>query len=148
LLLADEIARRPGATGTLACSIVSCSGLEAIARANGLGFAETLTGFKWISKVDGLIFGFEEALGFCVDPAGVERAGGRVTHVNLNDGTLEGFVHADLGVICVQFHPEAAPGPNDSSHLVLDRFLRFAGAHASWGGGSPPATPPVPSKES
>lgn len=86
--------------------------------------------------------------GFCVDPAGVERAGGRVTHVNLNDGTLEGFVHADLGVICVQFHPEAAPGPNDSSHLVLDRFLRFAGAHASWGGGSPPATPPVPSKES
>ncbi len=69
--------------------------------------------------------------GFCVDPAGVEKAGGRVTHVNLNDGTLEGFVHADLGVICVQFHPEAAPGPHDSSHLILDRFLRFAGGHAN-----------------
>ena len=64
--------------------------------------------------------------GFCVDPAGVERAGGRVTHVNLNDGTLEGVTHPDLGVICVQFHPEAAPGPNDSTHLLVDRFLRFA----------------------
>lgn len=65
--------------------------------------------------------------GFCVDPSGVEAAGGRVTHINLNDGTLEGFVHPDLRVIAVQFHPEAAPGPNDSAHLLLDRFLRFAG---------------------
>lgn len=64
--------------------------------------------------------------GFCVDPAGVERAGGRVTHVNLNDGTLEGFVHDDLRVIAVQFHPEAAPGPHDSQHLLTDRFLRLA----------------------
>ncbi|MDP2312588.1 MAG: glutamine-hydrolyzing carbamoyl-phosphate synthase small subunit [Pseudomonadota bacterium] len=66
--------------------------------------------------------------GFCVDPAGIERAGARITHVNLNDHTLEGFVHADLGVIAVQFHPEAAPGPNDSAHLIFDRFLRFAGS--------------------
>ena len=64
--------------------------------------------------------------GFCVDPAGVQRAGGRVTHVNLNDETLEGFVHDDLRVIAVQFHPEAAPGPHDSRHLLVDRFLRLA----------------------
>ncbi len=64
--------------------------------------------------------------GFCVDPAGVARAGGRVTHTNLNDGTLEGFVHDDLRVIAVQFHPEAAPGPHDSQHLLVDRFLRLA----------------------
>ncbi len=64
--------------------------------------------------------------GFCVDPAGVVAAGGRVTHMNLNDDTLEGFVHDDLGVIAVQFHPEAAPGPHDSRHLLLDRFLRLA----------------------
>ena len=69
--------------------------------------------------------------GFCVDPKGVERAGGRVTHVNLNDGTLEGFAHDDLRVMCVQFHPEAAPGPNDSAHLLLDRYLRFAGLNRS-----------------
>lgn len=66
--------------------------------------------------------------GFCVDPAGIERAGGRVTHVNLNDGTLEGFAHDGLRIACVQFHPEAAPGPHDSAHLLLDRFLTVAGA--------------------
>lgn len=64
--------------------------------------------------------------GFCVDPAGVERAGGRVTHVNLDDGTLEGFAHDDLRVMAVQFHPEAAPGPRDSEHLLVSRYLDFA----------------------
>jgi carbamoyl-phosphate synthase small subunit len=64
--------------------------------------------------------------GFCVDPAGVVAAGGRITHMNLNDDTLEGFAHDDLGVVAVQFHPEAAPGPRDSRHLLIDRFLRFA----------------------
>lgn len=67
--------------------------------------------------------------GFCVDPTGVERAGGRVTHVNLNDGTLEGFCHEDLRVACVQFHPEAMPGPRDSEHLLVHRFLKIAGIH-------------------
>lgn len=65
--------------------------------------------------------------GFCVDPKGIEKAGGVVTHVNLNDGTLEGFAHPDLRVACVQFHPEAAPGPHDSRHLLVERFLRVAG---------------------
>ncbi len=65
--------------------------------------------------------------GFCVDPKGVERAGGTVTHVNLNDGTLEGFSHADLRIACVQFHPEAMPGPRDSEHLLVQRFLQIAG---------------------
>ena len=69
MLLADELASKPGASGALACSIVSCSGLGAIAKANGLEFVETLTGFKWISKVPNLLFGFEEALGYCVDPS-------------------------------------------------------------------------------
>lgn len=64
--------------------------------------------------------------GFCVDPEGVRRAGGRITHTNLYDGTLEGFEHPDLALACVQFHPEAAPGPHDSAHLLLDRFLAVA----------------------
>ncbi len=64
--------------------------------------------------------------GFCVDPAGIERAGARVTHVNLYDGTLEGFAHEDLRVMAVQFHPEAAPGPHDARHLLLERFIRLA----------------------
>jgi carbamoyl-phosphate synthase small subunit len=65
--------------------------------------------------------------GFCVDAKGVEKAGGRVTHVNLNDETLEGFVHEDHRIMASQFHPEAAPGPHDSQHLLLERFLSFAG---------------------
>lgn len=58
----------PGREGTLACSLVSSPALGAIARHYGLDFAETLTGFKWISRVGGLVFGYEEALGYLVDP--------------------------------------------------------------------------------
>lgn len=65
--------------------------------------------------------------GFCVDRAGVEAAGGVVTHINLNDKTVSGFKHDDLRIMGVQFHPEASPGPHDSAHLVLDRYLKFAG---------------------
>ena len=64
--------------------------------------------------------------GFCVDPKGIEAAGGEITHTNLYDGTLEGFVHSGERVMAVQFHPEAAPGPHDSNHLLLERFLQFA----------------------
>ncbi|WP_313557626.1 phospho-sugar mutase [Miniimonas arenae] len=52
----------------LACSIVSSRHLEAIARAHGLRHRATLTGFKWISRVPDLAFGYEEALGYCVAP--------------------------------------------------------------------------------
>ena len=65
-----ERMRRSGATmaGTLAQSIVSGTLLKAIALDAGLDYAVTLTGFKWISRVPGLLFGYEEALGYCVDP--------------------------------------------------------------------------------
>lgn len=71
LILGHEIAKRHAAKGnqaTLACSIVSSSALQKVAEHFGLGYQETLTGFKWISKVENLVFGFEEALGYCVDP--------------------------------------------------------------------------------
>lgn len=71
LLLGHQIAKRitdEGRTGTLACSIVSSSALSKVAAHFGLGYRETLTGFKWISKVPNLAFGYEEALGYCVDP--------------------------------------------------------------------------------
>lgn len=64
--------------------------------------------------------------GFAVDTHSLERVGGRVTHVNLNDGSLEGFLHVDRQVLAVQFHPEASPGPHDASYL----FGRFAAAVA------------------
>jgi carbamoyl-phosphate synthase small subunit len=46
----------------------------------------------------------------------------RLTHVNLYDGTVEGVAHRELPVFCVQYHPEAAPGPHDSRYL-FDRFV-------------------------
>ncbi|MER7661400.1 phospho-sugar mutase [Streptomyces sp. NPDC096193] len=67
---------RKGATGTFAESIVSSSLLGRIAEAAGLPFVETLTGFKWIARAEGLRYGYEEALGYCVDPEGVRDKDG------------------------------------------------------------------------
>ena len=80
-LLAMHLVRRAAAagsplTGVFAASIVSSSLLGRIAAAHGLGYAETLTGFKWISRVEGLRYGYEEAIGYCVDPDSVRDKDG------------------------------------------------------------------------
>ena len=64
--LAREADAPPGAS--LACSLVSSPGLKAVADHYGLDFHTTLTGFKWISRAPGIVFGFEEALGYLVNP--------------------------------------------------------------------------------
>jgi phosphomannomutase len=74
LLAAHLVAR--GAQGTFAESIVSSSLLGRIAEKAGLPYEETLTGFKWIARVEGLRYGYEEALGYCVDPEGVRDKDG------------------------------------------------------------------------
>ncbi|MET9855873.1 phospho-sugar mutase [Streptomyces sp. NPDC006450] len=74
-LLAAHLVHK-GATGVFAESIVSSSLLGRIAEAAGVGYEETLTGFKWISRVEGLRYGYEEALGYCVDPEGVRDKDG------------------------------------------------------------------------
>ncbi|MCX4916641.1 phospho-sugar mutase [Streptomyces sp. NBC_00687] len=74
-LLAEHLVRR-GARGTFAESIVSSSLLGRIAEGAGLPYEETLTGFKWIARVEGLRYGYEEALGYCVDPDGVRDKDG------------------------------------------------------------------------
>ena len=76
-LLGTHLARRdPGLAGTYAASIVSSSLLGRIAAAHGLDYEETLTGFKWIARVPGLRFGYEEALGYCADPDSVRDKDG------------------------------------------------------------------------
>ncbi|WAU85274.1 phospho-sugar mutase [Streptomyces sp. Qhu-G9] len=74
-LLAAHLVRR-GVRGTFAESIVSSSLLGRIAGKAGLPYEETLTGFKWIARVEGLRYGYEEALGYCVDPEGVRDKDG------------------------------------------------------------------------
>lgn len=62
--------------------------------------------------------------GFAVDPDSLNQSDIEITHVNLNDKTLEGFRHRREPVFCVQYHPEAAPGPHDS-HYLFDEFVRL-----------------------
>jgi carbamoyl-phosphate synthase small subunit len=58
--------------------------------------------------------------GFATDPRSLEKRGARITEINLNDNTVEGLRHNTLPIFSVQYHPEAAPGPNDADPLFLD----------------------------
>lgn len=86
LILGEELAgRNAGKGGNLACSIVSSSALGRIAASHGLGFRQTLTGFKWISRVEDLVFGYEEALGYCVDWQNVRDKDGISAAIVISD---------------------------------------------------------------
>ena len=79
-----------------------------------------------LNKVTGRVEITSHNHGFAVDPDSLNPTDIELTHVNLNDGTLEGFRHRTEPVFCVQYHPEAAPGPHDSLYLFEDfkRLMR------------------------
>lgn len=81
---AATAAAGPGADNSvLASSVVSSRLLAAIAHSHGLPYRATLTGFKWISRVPDLVFGYEEAIGYCVDPQGVRDKDGITAALHL-----------------------------------------------------------------
>lgn len=112
-----ELATRDGKSGTLACSIVSSPGLRAVAEGYGLDFADTPTGFKWISRAPALLFGFEEALGYLVNPSDVRD----------KDGISASAMFLSL------VSELASAGRSIAEHLddFIERFGCFASAQVS-----------------
>lgn len=110
-----ERARRRGETpdGVYAQSIVSSDLLRRIAVDAGLGYAATLTGFKWIARVPHLRFGYEEALGYCVDPQAVKD----------KDGITAALLMLELAAAL----KAEGRGPQD----ILDALARRYGVYAT-----------------
>jgi phosphomannomutase len=107
VLLGDHLLRRR--RGLVARTVVSSSMLAKVAAAHGAPSAETLTGFKWIVRAGpGLVYGYEEALGYCVDPEAVRD----------KDGIAAAVVAADL-----------AAGLKAAGRTLLDRLDELSRAH-------------------
>jgi len=62
--------------------------------------------------------------GFAVDPTTLKAAGLELTHINLNDRTVEGMRHSEYPIFSVQYHPEASPGPHDADYL-FEEFIEL-----------------------
>lgn len=100
-------------SGTFANSIVSSMMLEPIAKSAGLTYESTLTGFKWVSRVNNLVFGYEEALGYCVDPQNVSDKDG----ISAAAMFMEMLAHLQ--------------GNNSTVWQVLDELAKKFGLHAT-----------------
>ena len=103
-----------------------CLGHQVIARALGASTFKLKFGHRGGNQPvkdmeTGNIYVTAQNHGYAVDPAGLPNHV-LVSHVNLNDGTVEGLSHTRLPVLTIQYHSEASPGPHDSEYL-FDRFL-------------------------
>ena len=95
-------------------------GLAAGGRTYKLKFGHRGANHPVINRVTNKVEITSHNHGFAVDPDSLDAAQVEITHMNLNDETLEGFRFRNHPVFCVQYHPEAAPGPHDSRYLFDD----------------------------
>ena len=118
VLLADWLLRR-GVRGTYATTIVSSTLLSAMAAKHGVGFAETLTGFKWISRAaPDLVYGYEEALGYAVAPGLIRD----------KDGISAALLVAELAAT---LKAEGSSIPRRLAELAAE-YGRYATSQLSW----------------
>ena len=106
-----------------------CLGHQLMALAEGFQVYKMLVGHRGANHpVKSLDTGRVEVTtqnhGFAVDPDAIDTEKARVTHVNLNDDTIEGLAFKRFAGMSLQYHPEASPGPHDS-HYLFDDFLEM-----------------------
>jgi carbamoyl-phosphate synthase small subunit len=106
-----------------------CLGHQILARAVGgstykLKFGHRGANHPVLNQVTNKVEITSHNHGFAVDPDSMKQSDIELTHINLNDQTLEGFRLRNHPVFCVQYHPEAAPGPHDSYYL-FDDFVKL-----------------------
>jgi carbamoyl-phosphate synthase small subunit len=105
-----------------------CLGHQLLAQALGLSTFKLKFGHRGANQPvkdlrSGTVAITSQNHGFAVDPGSLPDTV-EVTHVNLNDGTVEGLAHRDCPAFSVQYHPEAAPGPNDARYF-FGEFARL-----------------------
>jgi carbamoyl-phosphate synthase small subunit len=105
-----------------------CLGNQLIARAFGgrnfkLKFGHRGSNHPVRDLATGRIHITAQNHGYAVDPDTL-KDGLEVTHINLNDGTVEGLKHRELPIFCIQYHSEASPGPLDNTYLFED-FMKM-----------------------
>lgn len=103
-----------------------CMGQQIIAKSFGAKIYKMKFGHRGANQpvkdlVSGKIFITSQNHGFSIDSESLNNTQLTLTQFNLNDNTPEGFSHEELPLHCVQYHPEAGPGPNDTS-FVFDKF--------------------------
>lgn len=104
-----------------------CMGHQIFALANGAKTYKMKFGHRGFNHpvrnlVTGKIAFTSQNHGFAVDPASIDATDLQITHLEVNDGTVEGLRHSKYPAFSVQFHPDAAPGPHDADRL-FDKFI-------------------------